>query len=95
MRIAVIAKKGGVGKTRSITVPLLPRPLLGTRKATPRYEKAHDAIKIIRAAKAAKITARLNLHIRRSYACTQPISPLFSGILPTAPISPLAFTSRF
>ena len=67
----------------------------GTRQATPPYEKANDAINIIRAVKAAKITARLNLRIRRSYACTQPISRLLTGIRPTAPTNPLAFTPRF
>src|SRR4029077_6059976 len=57
-------------------------------------EKANDAINIVRAVKAAKITVRLNLHIRRSYACAQSISPLRTGLRPTAPSNPLPFTPR-
>jgi hypothetical protein len=45
-------------------------------------EKANDAINIVRAAKAAKITVRLNLRIRRSYARTQSVSLVLTGLLP-------------
>lgn len=58
-------------------------------------EKASDAINIIRAVKATEITARLNLRIRRSYACTQPTSPLLTGLRPTESSNPLPFTPRF
>ena len=39
--------------------------------------------------------SRLNLRIRLSYACTQPISPLITGLRPIAPSIPLPFTPRF
>jgi hypothetical protein len=58
-------------------------------------ENANDAINIVRAVKAAKTTVRLNLHIRRSYACTQSISPLLTGLPPTEPSNPLPFTLCF
>lgn len=60
-------------------------------------EKASAAINIIRAVKATEITARLYLRIRRSYACTQPTSPILTGLRPNAPSNPLplVFTPRF
>ena len=57
-------------------------------------EKANDAINIVRAAKAAKITARLNLRIRRSYPRTQSVSLVLTGLRSTAPGNPLRFTPR-
>ena len=58
-------------------------------------EKANDAINIVRAVKAAKITVRLNLRIRRSYACAQLISLPFAEVRPTVPTNPLALTYGF
>jgi hypothetical protein len=66
-----------------------------TRKAAFPYKQAHDAINIIRAIKAARITAKLNLLIRLSYASTQPISPSLNGIRLSVPTNPLVFTYSF
>jgi hypothetical protein len=52
----------------------------------------NHTINIARAINAAKITSRLNIRIRRSYACVQLISPALSEVRFAAPINPLAFT---
>jgi hypothetical protein len=44
---------------------------------------------------AAKITSRLYLRIRRSYACVQPISRSAAEAFPDTPNNPLAFTIHF
>jgi hypothetical protein len=64
------------------------------------WNKAHStmnnhAVNIVRALKASKITSRLNLRIRLSYACAQLISPSLTGIRLGAPIHPWAFTYCF
>jgi len=71
-----------------------PSPYGWNPSIMPPREKANDATNIVRAAKAAKITIRLNLRIRRSYACAQSISLLRTGLRPTAPSNPLPFTPR-
>jgi len=53
------------------------------------------AIKSARAIKATKTTSRLNLRIRRSYACAQLISLAFAEVRFATPINPLALTYRF
>jgi hypothetical protein len=55
----------------------------------------NNAIDIVRAPKASKITSRLNLRIRRSYACAQLISRLSTGVRLAGQIDPLAFTYCF
>ena len=55
----------------------------------------NHAIDIVRALKAAKITSRLNLRVRRPYVCAQLLSRLLTGIHLTASSNPLAFTCHF
>jgi hypothetical protein len=55
----------------------------------------NHAIDIVRALKAAKVTSRLNLRVRRVYVCAQLLSRLLTGIHLTASSNPLAFTFRF
>jgi hypothetical protein len=62
-------------------------------------EKPHhvitiNVINITKNIEAARITSRLNLRIRLSYACVQPISPPLTGVLPNAPNNALAFAFR-
>jgi len=52
-------------------------------------------VKIVRAINAAKITSRLYLRIRRSYACVQLISRSPAEAFPDTPNNPLAFTIHF
>jgi hypothetical protein len=56
------------------------------------YKQANDAIRTVRAIKAARTTARLNLLIRLAYASSQPISAPITGVRLIVPTNPLVFT---
>jgi hypothetical protein len=59
-----------------------------------RYAMNSQAVNIVRALKATKITSRLNLRIRRSYNCAQVISPPLIGVRFLGDNDPSSFTYR-